>query len=115
MIHGNTLMGHSFCKPWPRILGNYSAINDFLINLRSDDREDKSGRMLVVVVDPILGRYKACCWPGIVSGVQISVEARKIAAGNFEAKLVAWPEHITRRPEINSHLVNFSRSHVFSF
>jgi hypothetical protein len=108
-------MGHSFCMPWSRILGNYSAIKDFLINLLRDDREDQSGRMLVVVVDPILGGYKACCWPGIVSGVQISVEAREVAAGNFEAKLVAWSEHITRRPEVNSHFVDLSRGHVFSF
>src|SRR5262245_6143079 len=115
MIHGNPLIGHSFSMPWPQILGNYSVIKDFLISLRSDDRENQSGRMLPVVVDPILGGDKACCWPRIVSSVEISVEAREIAAGNFEAQLVAWPEHITRRPEINSHFINFSWGHVFGF
>src|SRR5260370_28158166 len=44
----------------------------------------------------------------LFAGVQVAVEPRKIAAGNFQPHLVPGKKHIARRPQIHSDVVSLS-------
>ena len=44
-----------------------------------------------------------------VPGVQVTVEARKVAAGDIHSYAVALQEYVAGRPEVDSKLVHFSR------
>lgn len=54
--------------------------------------------MLTVVQDRVSGRDKVAAGRLIPTGVQIAIEAREIAAGNFQAQDVALLEDIAGSP-----------------
>jgi len=54
--------------------------------------------MAAVMNDCVLGHYESPRVRRVVSGIGISVEARKIAAADFKAQAVSSPKYIRRRP-----------------
>src|SRR4051794_35532570 len=65
-------------------------------------------RVLGVVQDSLVGATRAGVVADRVSGVQIAVEAREIAAADLDPDAVARLENIARHPEVDLELVDLA-------
>ena len=78
-----------------------------------NNRQDQRRRMFRIVIDDIRGGpewlLRVYVFAGlqiaIASGVQVAVEARKVAAGNLQAQRVSFFEDIAGRPDVNVEFV----------
>src|SRR6266849_1850394 len=77
--------------------------------------ENQSRRPRFVVVDDV------CCFDHvrstrlILTGIQVSIKSREVAAGNLEPQLVSWQENITCRPKVYVNVINLPRTSKFRF
>ena len=72
--------------------------------------------MRAVVIDRVSGGHKLRLRLPIIhlqiparAGIEIPIKPREIAAGNFQAKHVAFLEDVARGPNINCEFVNLPR------
>ena len=65
--------------------------------------------MLLVVIDGVGGRqhFRGGCL--VFTGVEVAVEAREIAAGNFQAQAVAGEKDVASGPEVHRNVIDFAR------
>lgn len=53
--------------------------------------------------------------PLILSGIQVSIKSREVAAGNLEPQFVSWQENIARRPQIYANVIDLPGISKFRF
>ena len=51
----------------------------------------------------------------ILAGVKVAIEARKVAAGNFQPQAMSGKKDIARSPDVDIELVDISWLHEFGF
>ena len=57
-----------------------------------------------------IGRfYDVCSARLFFVGIQVAIEARKVATGNLQANPVPGQKHVTGRPQIHLHLIDRTR------
>ena len=64
--------------------------------------------MLAVVEDGVGGFHESCVIGGALSGIQVAVEAREVAAGDFKPDAVAFQKDFACGPEIDLVLVDLA-------
>src|SRR5579863_2506525 len=79
--------------------------------LLRDNRQNQRGWMLAIVIDGVRRLDPMRRIRRRLAGVQVAVEAREIAARDFEAQLVSGKEDVARRPEVDGQLVDLSGIH----
>src|SRR3954463_7517119 len=72
------------------------------------DRQDQSRGMCSVMNDGVLGRCELLRVRCVVPGVGVSVEARKIAAGDFKAQAMSLAEYVGCRPQVDIEFVSLA-------
>ena len=76
--------------------------------LSRNDGEDQGAGMGGVVVDGVGGLDEVGACGGGLTGVQVAVEAREVAAGDFEADDVALEEDVAGGPEVDFVFVDLA-------
>src|SRR5258707_6379326 len=74
-----------------------------------NDREHQGRGVVFVVIDGVGGGQHFCGGCLVFAGVEVAVEARKIAAGNFHAQAVAGEKDVAGGPEVYCDVVYFAR------
>src|ERR1700731_2546185 len=67
--------------------------------------------MLRVVENCVAGGDKGARESDLFPRIEIAIEARKIAAGNFQAQRVTAQKDVARGPKIEGYFVDLSRVH----
>src|SRR5688572_14676553 len=73
------------------------------------DRQDDVRWVLTAVVDSLHRFHHPRSGGRIVAGVQVAIEARKIAARDLDANAMAGEEHVARHPQVDRVLVDLAR------
>src|SRR6266481_5237341 len=72
-------------------------------------------RMRLVMINDIR-RFDHARGAGLLfAGVQVAIEAREIAAGNFQPQLVAGEENIARGPQVHGDVIRLARIRQLRF
>ena len=69
--------------------------------------------MLGVVVDRVRCRNIPAIEADFLSGVQVPVEAREIAAADLEAQSMTWMEYVAGRPKVDYKFIGLAWIHEF--
>jgi len=72
------------------------------------DRQNQCGRVFRVMQHGVAGFLHPLCPRLFLSGIQISIETGKIAAGYFQPQLVSGQEHVAGGPQVHRNLVDLS-------
>jgi hypothetical protein len=51
----------------------------------------------------------------ILTGIQVTIKSREVAAGNLEPQFVSWQENIARRPKIYANVIDLPGISKFRF
>ena len=70
--------------------------------------------MIGVVINGLIGEHNVLSGEQVLAGIQVSVIAGKVAAGDLEAEAMPFAKQVRGCPKINLNLIDFAWNQSFS-
>src|ERR1700730_19163934 len=67
-----------------------------------DERQDYEGRMCCIVIDRLISRFGADCFPQSLTGILVTIVFRRGTRRDFDAQSVAFAELLAGIPRIDN-------------